>query len=984
MSLLNLQKKDILKLIQEKGVLKTKDHVKELLKANQLPIASDIAIKKSIENIKQQYNKISKNKKRPNYSTDIEKLNNEQYKFPEPNLKSHPQKPKLLQTGRNENTSIAESLYHVSLTLGKEVHELMCENEKLGCENKVKRSLQIENKEKTKKIKTIEAEKIQLTNHYKDELRIVQENIAIEKDKKVLTLKTNNKALKKAKSFLCSKVQQKQLCLKRSQLKCTYFQKKCNNLQRKLTIEKEKVLNLNNEKVRLNDDIDRQAQVIKDIQVEKRELEEEREWLIECVNNYNEDVITFDGYKYSYELQQTIYKLLECHVSYRNIPEVINTVCKLVGKRVSHLPSQSTINNLNVQRLIISQKQIGEEFNEKQNLTLLSDETTKYEKRMEGIHCTDEDGREWVLGLREIETKAASNVFNTFQDILADIDRASHAADSEKSRTILANITARVSDRAATELKLGELIESARLEILPIMKDGFNELTDDEKAEVGNILVFSCGLHGLVHFADSANTSLIESEKGLFNQESAPVYDKSFAKKTESATVRLIRTCSKAFSKGGDEKSGCHLEFVSYIQPFLKQHKIHSLPLAPFRGNRFNILFANADHLFFLHKQFIQFLNGREGNNRLLQAVLHDLKVPELVAGCKALGLISKFVSTPLWTLIEDKSIHILDMSEKYQQLVTALNHAALHVTDFMEGNILPFEHTPVNEDYFLDALLAPFEYDHLVQTHLEVLLPALAKLSEKLYKDHLDGGKYSNIGRDSDLYHRTKGTPKHNKFSESVFGYIDGLMKNKPNVSILSCEAYVMFSMNKTSEWLNGKSEQDVEKILSEARREASSTRKEFQERHKNILEFRRQETLRKQEKAEAHRLEKLRKLQEYTDQIVDHGLWQSEEQVQRLLNLYDSKSEKMKALKTQVRFHKFVLQQEPEDKGLLSFSKDKRQLSVEELTDNVCKLIKDAGSRTAPDGEEHIVVGKEIRHKFNVGGTDKWFQGRVISQVY
>lgn len=132
-------------------------------------------------------------------------------------------------------------------------------------------------------------------------------------------------------------------------------------------------------------------------------------------------------------------------------------------------------------------------------------------------------------------------------------------------------------------------------------------------------------------------------------------------------------------------------------------------------------------------------MNGREGNKRLLQAVLHDLKILELVAGCQALGLISKFVNTLLWTLIEDKSVHILDMSAKYQQLETSLNHASLHVADFMEGNILSFDHIPVNEDGFLDALLAPFEYDHLVQTHFEILLPALAKLSEKLYKDHLD-----------------------------------------------------------------------------------------------------------------------------------------------------------------------------------------------------------------------------------------------------
>ena len=133
------------------------------------------------------------------------------------------------------------------------------------------------------------------------------------------------------------------------------------------------------------------------------------------------------------------------------------------------------------------------------------------------------------------------------------------------------------------------------------MKDGFNDLTEAEKAEIGKIIVFSCGLHGLVHFAESANKSLIQSEKGLF-KESTPAYDKAFVKKTESATIRLIRTCSKAFSKGGDEKNGVNLEFVSYVQPFLKQHKLHSLPLAPFRGNRFNILFAKGDHVFFLYK----------------------------------------------------------------------------------------------------------------------------------------------------------------------------------------------------------------------------------------------------------------------------------------------------------------------------------------------------------------------------------------------
>ena len=35
--------------------------------------------------------------------------------------------------------------------------------------------------------------------------------------------------------------------------------------------------------------------------------------------------------------------------------------------------------------------------------------------------------------------------------------------------------------------------------------------------------------------------------------------------------------------------------------------------------------------------------------NRLLQAVLSDLSVPKYIAGCKALGIIDKIVTGPLW-----------------------------------------------------------------------------------------------------------------------------------------------------------------------------------------------------------------------------------------------------------------------------------------------------------------------------------------------
>ena len=86
---------------------------------------------------------------------------------------------------------------------------------------------------------------------------------------------------------------------------------------------------------------------------------------------------------------------------------------------------------------------------------------------------------------------------------------------------------------------------------------------------------FFCGLHSLVHFAETSNKSLIQVEDEFFDGDS-PIHDKSFAKQTESGACRLGRTACKAFARGADEKNGCHIQFVTYISDFLKENKYTS------------------------------------------------------------------------------------------------------------------------------------------------------------------------------------------------------------------------------------------------------------------------------------------------------------------------------------------------------------------------------------------------------------------------
>ena len=115
------------------------------------------------------------------------------------------------------------------------------------------------------------------------------------------------------------------------------------------------------------------------------------------------------------------------------------------------------------------------------------------------------------------------------------------------------------------------------------------------------------------------------------------------------------------------------------------------LKLTPFRGNRLNILFFNAGQVYILQGIMTDFLTGHE-LNRLTRSVLHDLKTPIYVAGCKALGFILEFVTTPLWDLLEDKTIHVLQMCQYYLMLKNGLMDAAENPTDFLTGKFVHFK----------------------------------------------------------------------------------------------------------------------------------------------------------------------------------------------------------------------------------------------------------------------------------------------------
>lgn len=85
--------------------------------------------------------------------------------------------------------------------------------------------------------------------------------------------------------------------------------------------------------------------------------------------------------------------------------------------------------------------------------------------------------------------------------------------------------------------------------------------------------------------------------------------------------------------------------------------------------------------------------------NRLLQAVLEDVTNPINIAGSKALGLIDKHITGPLWRIIESK-IHVLDITHHYSKLKEFLERCGEgNISLFMTGEDIPFSSDFLKKD---------------------------------------------------------------------------------------------------------------------------------------------------------------------------------------------------------------------------------------------------------------------------------------------
>jgi L,D-peptidoglycan transpeptidase YkuD (ErfK/YbiS/YcfS/YnhG family) len=164
-------------------------------------------------------------------------------------------------------------------------------------------------------------------------------------------------------------------------------------------------------------------------------------------------------------------------------------------------------------------------------------------------------------------------------------------------------------------------------------------------------------------------------------------------------------------------------------------------------------------------------------------------------------------------------------------------------------------------------------------------------------------------------------GFPAHNKFSESVFGRMDFMLRQKPNISTITSEAFIMFSNNKTSSWFAAKSTEEKSALFKMVRQKSKQVREQFKERQQAINDLRRQDAENAIAKAEAARKKKQQTRTLLTSTIQQLGFWQKPDEVDEALAKMKTAKEKEKAIKAQLKYRQDIICQQG-SKELFAFS--------------------------------------------------------------
>ena len=152
--------------------------------------------------------------------------------------------------------------------------------------------------------------------------------------------------------------------------------------------------------------------------------------------------------------------------------------------------------------------------------------------------------------------------------------------------------------------------------------------------------------------------------------------------------------------------------------------------------------------MYYHRAEISSFVKAWPNPNNLLKAVFEDISNELFLAEVRALGIVDKFVTGPLWRLIEAANNilslypHLFDLTKQLSQFCNDSSPIFQRSKTVFDDNVV--EH---HRNILYKKLFEPTtdSFDILTQQCLKVLFHAILVILERQCVDQLPGGKYWN-----------------------------------------------------------------------------------------------------------------------------------------------------------------------------------------------------------------------------------------------
>ena len=135
----------------------------------------------------------------------------------------------------------------------------------------------------------------------------------------------------------------------------------------------------------------------------------------------------------------------------------------------------------------------------------------------------------------------------------------------------------------------------------------------------------------------------------------------------------------------------------------------------------------------------------------------------------------------------------------------------------------------------FFSSLFDGADKDDDLHELLQLLFKSFAITTQRLVVDHLPGGQFHDVS-DPKVIQETRSVPKTNVSPERDFAILDRLMAQKSNATYIALESLILFSQNKSMNWLHSKSLEERKRLLHAAESLTSVHQANFRKRRERL----------------------------------------------------------------------------------------------------------------------------------------------------